>query len=252
MGNNILLFLSVSLFLTFMLVINGCSETEEEDKNYMYTVTRIDQPIEINAEWNKEPWNNIPSIRLDNHIREEPEPRPEVHVKVSYDDEALYVIFHVQDQYVRCVVEEYFGPVWTDSCVEFFFTPNTDLSEGYFNLETNCIGTALFAFQKERGVGRVDIPESTFKKVKLAHSIPSVVEPEITEPVTWTIEYRLPVEILTKYSDVTQPASGVEWRANFYKIADKTSHPHYLSWALIEHPEPHFHLPEYFGTIVFE
>ncbi|WP_084088461.1 carbohydrate-binding family 9-like protein [Fodinibius roseus] len=38
----------------------------------------------------------------------------------------------------------------------------------------------------------------------------------------------------------------------FYKIADKTSHPHYLSWALIEHPEPHFHLPEYFGTIVFE
>lgn len=244
-----------TLIFGTMLFFIGCADTdkqEEIEEDYVYTVTRINQPVEINAEWDKEPWNSIATLHLNNHMGEDPDPRPEVHAKVAYDEEALYVIFHVQDQYVRCVVNEYQGPVWTDSCVEFFFTPGTDITKGYFNLETNCGGTALFAYQEERGVGRVNIPESDFEKIDLAHSMPSIVDPEITEPVTWTLEYRLPVEILTGYSDVTKPDSGVQWRANFYKIASDTSHPHYLTWSFVDNPTPQFHLPEFFGTIIFE
>ncbi|MEX1063207.1 MAG: carbohydrate-binding family 9-like protein [Balneolaceae bacterium] len=253
MENKINLFLYAFFLFPVMIGLSGCTDpVEDGDEQSVYTVTRLDQPVDINAEWDKEPWNSIPSLHLGNHMGEEPEPRPDVHVKVAYDDEAVYVIFHVQDQYVRCVVDEYQGPVSRDSCVEFFFTPGTDISEGYFNLETNCGGTALFAFQEERGVGRINIPESEFENVDLAHSMPSIVDPEITDPVTWTIEYRLPVDILNQYTDVAKPASGVEWKANFYKIASQTSHPHYLTWSHVDNPEPQFHLPEYFGTIVFE
>jgi hypothetical protein len=51
---------------------------------------------------------------------------------------------------------------------------------------------------------------------------------------------------------VEKPGPGVTWRANFYKCADKTSHPHWLTWAPVNYPKPKFHLPEYFGRIEFE
>lgn len=248
---------SIARILLLALLTLGCSNRgpgiEEANRgDSPYTISRLDRPVEINADWDKEPWNRIQPLYLSHHMGEEPDHRPEVHAKVAYDDEAVYGIFHVQDQYVRCVVDEYQGPVSRDSCVEFFFTPGTDISKGYFNLEINCGGTALFAFQKARGVDRINIPASVFEQVQIAHSMPRIVDPEIEEPVTWTIEFRLPFQILREYTDFSEPASGVEWRANFYKIASRTSHPHYLTWSFVDHPVPQFHLPEFFGSVRFE
>ena len=45
---------------------------------------------------------------------------------------------------------------------------------------------------------------------------------------------------------------GVTWRANFYKCADHTSHPHWLSWSVIGSGKFEFHVPEYFGTLEFK
>ena len=42
------------------------------------------------------------------------------------------------------------------------------------------------------------------------------------------------------------------WRANFYKCADRTSHPHCLTWAPVDFPVPNFHLPRSFGVLEFE
>ena len=218
----------------------------------MYTVNKISEPIEINGEWNKVPWNSMPALEIDKHMGEEPDHTPEVQAKVAYDQEAIYVIFQVKDQYVRCVIDEYQGPVSRDSCVEFFFTPGTDISEGYFNLEVNCGGTAVFKFQKVAKEGQTKIPKSEFDKIDIAHSLPRIVDTEIKEPIIWTVEYCLPISILTQYYEVVPPAPGVEWKANFYKIASKTSHPHWLTWSFVDNPEPQFHLPEFFGTLKFE
>ena len=82
--------------------------------------------------------------------------------------------------------------------------------------------------------------------------MPGIIDPEITDPVLWTIKYALPVTILEKYAGIEQPAAGITWKANFYKCADKSSHPHWLTWNLVDKPEPDFHCPQYFGNIVFE
>ena len=89
------------------------------------------------------------------------------------------------------------------------------------------------------------------RKVEIAHSLPQVVDPEITEPVTWTIEYRIPLEMLEKYSKILLPKPGIEWRANFYKIAEKGTNIHFLTWSPVNNPVPNFHLPQFFGTIQF-
>lgn len=89
------------------------------------------------------------------------------------------------------------------------------------------------------------------KKVEIAHSLPHVVDPEISNPVTWTLEYKIPLAMLEKYSKVIYPKPGIEWRANFYKIAEKDSNIHFLTWSVVDNPVPDFHLPHFFGIIKF-
>ena len=108
----------------------------------------------------------------------------------------------------------------------------------------------LFRFHGPNAVET--IPQSEYGTMSIAHSLPKIVDPEIREPITWTLEYRLPLAILKKYCAVHTPATGVVWRANFYKCADASSHPHWLTWSPVDFPTPQFHLPEFFGTLEFE
>lgn len=121
------------------------------------------------------------------------------------------------------------------------------------NLEINCLGTMLFAFQKERGVGRKYVSREDLSRIETAHSLPyDLIVEEIQEPTTWILECRLPLEVIENYIPVEAPSSGVEWRANFYKCADETSKPHWLTWSFVDSPKPQFHAPECFGTLLFE
>ncbi len=180
-----------------------------------------------------------------------PSHRPVVQAKIAYDQERLHVIFRVQDRFVRSVVTDYQGPVCTDSCVEFFFTPGADTRAGYFNIETNCGGTVLFMHQKERGIDCVAMSPADADALSVSHTMPGVVNGEIPDPTEWYIEYQVPYAVLSKYAPVTVPAPGVSWRANLYKCADKCSHPHWLTWSPVDQPRPDFHRPEFFGTLSF-
>jgi hypothetical protein len=218
----------------------------------VYNVVKLEQSIKIDGDWNKQRWQNINAVEITNYMGQIPGFQPVVKAKMMYDDKNLYVIFHVRDRYVRCVTNCINGPVWEDSCVEFFFSPDSNLPERYFNLETNCGGTPLMHYNI--------IPRKVFKelsiedieKIEIAHSLPQIVDPEIEEPVTWTIEYRIPTDILRKYSDITQPKQGIVWGGNFYNIADKTSNPHYITWSVVDNNIPDFHLPQFFGVLKFQ
>ncbi len=217
-----------------------------------YIVKRFNCELTINSDWNKKEWKDIQSIALKNIMGKIPKYIPGIEVKMMYDKKYIYVIFKVEDKYIRSVNTEINSSVSNDSCVEFFFTPSLDVSRGYFNLEVNAGGTPLFNFQKRRNIGRIEIDEEDIKNIKIAHSLPEVVDPEIMEPTIWTIEYKIPITMLKKYFDFTIPNSGNKWRANFYKCGSKTSNPHYLTWNKVENLTPDFHLPEYFGEIEFQ
>jgi hypothetical protein len=212
----------------------------------VYSVSRLQQSMTIDGNWDKPQWRDIQALTIDNFIREKPRFRPVAQAKMTYDDENVYVIFRVQDRYVRTITTAIGGPVWKDSAVEFFFAPDANLPQTYFNLEVNCGGTPLLGYRPSRPA------VEDIERIEIAHSLPRVVDPEITEPVTWTVEYRIPFVMLEKYSRVTRPKQGVEWRANFYKIAENNSNPHYAAWSVIDHPKPNFHLPQFFGTLKFQ
>ncbi len=216
-----------------------------------YRVTKLLEPIEIDGNWHKPAYEKIKPLVINQHMGQVPDHRPHVLAKLAWNDNALSVIFRVEDRYVRAVLKKYQDPVCLDSCVEFFFTPGANLGFSYFNIEINCGGTMLFWWHPE---GKKAIPVATKDgdTVEVGHTLSKIVDPEIGEPTTWTIEYRLPFAVVQKYCpDASQPAPDVIWKANFYKCADATSHPHWLTWSFVDHPTPQFHLPRYFGTLKF-
>ena len=212
---------------------------------------QINIPIDDTA-WKQPPWSNIPGNRIQNHMGKTPDHFPRAEVKIAYDETSISLMFHVTDQYVRAVAVAHQDNVWEDSCVEFFFTPNSDVSKGYFNLEMNCGGMMLFHFQPGQGKDRIIIPISDCNRIRVVHSLPKIIEPEIKEPVTWTVAYSIPLALVEKYCTMTPPGPQVEWRGNFYKCGDKTSHPHWLTWAQVDFPKPNFHLPQSFGILEFQ
>jgi len=216
----------------------------------LYKIKRINGLITTN--WDGEIWQKVEILELKNYMGPRPSHFPKVTAKLLYDSNNLYVFFKVEDKYVKAVAQKLNDPICRDSCVEFFFTPSENLLDGYFNIEINCGGTMLICHQKARNKDKKKIFEQDCSKIKIFASMPKIVETEIDAPTVWTLQYHLPFEILEKYAKIDKPRGGAKWRANFYKCADNTSHPHWLTWNFVNGLKPDFHQPKYFGTLIFE
>ncbi len=224
-----------------------------KDYHMLYKIQQISAPVENTATWDAPPWQDIPAEPLRHHMGKRPVHFPKTEVRMAYDATSVFVLFRVEDRYVRAVATGHQQSVCRDSCVEFFFTPGPDVDRGYFNLEMNCGGTILFHFHPHSKRGTIiEIPKDRCNRIECRHSLPQFVNPEIIGPVTWTIVCRIPLDILDDYLRPVAPAPGTIWRGNFYKCADATSHPHWLTWAPVQAPRPDFHLPLFFGTLEFE
>lgn len=230
------------------MLLNACNN---KPKTMQYTLTRIKNMPSLNNDWDASPWNTVEPLVLSNYMGDKPEHFPDTRVKLAYDEKAIFVKFRVEDQYVKAIYDKNQDPVYKDSCVEFFFSPGEDSKAGYFNLEMNCGGTMLFHHQIVPRKNAVAVQETDIRKIKVVSSLPALVDPEISDRITWQVTYRIPFSILKGYHDFDDPGPGSIWRANFYKCGDDTSHPHWLTWAPIDFPTPDFHRPEFFGELRF-
>ncbi|HEY5139836.1 MAG TPA: carbohydrate-binding family 9-like protein [Methylococcales bacterium] len=218
----------------------------------IYRVHRLTGPMAIDANWDKPQWQKVEPLTIALFVQQKPQYMPKTQAKLLYDNNCIYIIYRIEDTCVRAIETKCNGRVWDDSCVEFFLTPDKNLSKDYFNIEMNCIGTLTFRYQTAVHENIRLLEKSDCDKIVIATSLPKkVIDPEIAGPVTWTIECRLPLDILEKYRTIARPAAGVKWRANFYKCGDATSNFHRISWSYIEENEFCFHSPQFFGTLEF-
>lgn len=251
------LFLNLSILLFVSLVVYGyldrigTGNKAEDSCAYVYNISYVEKGMGCNSTSELD-WGEVEKLVLTNYMGQKPEHLPFTCVKMLYDDNNLYVKFKVLDRYVKCFLRDYHGKVHKDSCVEFFFAPNDVISEGYFNIEINCGGSMLFGYRLSPNHELRFLSKDDCEKIEIVTSLPTTIEDEIKDTIAWTVEYKIPIKILQEYLSVVIPKKGVVWRGNFYKCADETSHPHWLTWAYVDYPRPNFNRPESFGELAFQ
>jgi len=211
--------------------------------------------IKLEDSWNGTVWGSANVIDIAIFRDRSSDHHPKTQCKLLYNEQGIYGLFQVEDQYVRSVATKFQDSVCRDSCVEFFVEPAG--GKGYLNFEFNCGGNMLVyqVIDASRGKnGFADyyiLTEDDVDGMQQFTTMPPVVEPEITEPTTWRRGFFIPLSVFAKTTGLqSTELSGQIWRANLYKCADKTSHPHWASWKPIT--ATNFHLPECFGEIIFK
>lgn len=167
---------------------------------------------------------------------------PEVVARVAYTDTALAVMFDVSEKHTMAVTLSDNGPVWEDSCVEFFVA--NPCAEGYFNFELNAIGSLLAAYRLSRDNAvhfSAEKLQSVIRYGSLEHK--SI---DIRHQNSWWAAMIIPFSLI----NLSEPPKTL--RANLYKCGDKLCSPHFLSWSKVELEKPNFHSPQFFGELTFD
>ena len=170
--------------------------------------------------------------------------RPETRVEVTNDHEYLYLHYFVKGEQLRAVTTEDQGPVWEDSCVEFFCQVPGE--KHYMNFETNCIGAMVASRRLGRDQDVQLFPPEEMARIRRRCTFPRQAFEERDGMFEWEVELRIPLSLIFRNS---RPVFPQKLRANFYKCADKTKNPHFVSWQPIPLPDPDFHCPEFFGEV---
>lgn len=219
----------------------------------VYDILFARQRSERKGLWEGAFWRRVQPLSLNCFRPEGSDHRPKTWCKLLYSQQCISGIFRVEDRFVRSVHTGFQSDVWKDSCVEFFIQP--EKSVGYFNFEFNCGGALLASYvmnpSRVEGGLKESIPLTSEddQQIRRYASFPPLVEPEITKPVVWTLEFSIPLTVLKKYVAGLEIVAGRIWRANFYKCGNETSHPHWASWAPLS--ARNFHDPSSFGQIRF-
>lgn len=198
-------------------------------------------------------WERVPHLDVALfHARSSPH-RPVVRAQLGHSGDQLHLRFVVHDRYVLSRTTATNGPVCTDSCVEFFVEPIP--GRGYFNIEINAGGTIHCSHMTDPTwtpngfAGCAPLGQDELASIRVATTLPPVVEPEIDTPIDWAMSAHIPITLFARRLGIDPPVPGV-WRGNFYKCADRSSHPHWATWAPINERLA-FHVPERFGTLEF-
>jgi hypothetical protein len=230
-----------------------CRAAETEDDmtpENEYRIERVNPTSNLALDWDRDPWAGLPAGRLAHAMGAPPEHLPETAFKALHDGSRLHLLFQVRDRYVVARHTRFQDPVCEDSCVEFFFYPGDSVTDGYFNLEVNCRGTLLFKFQRARGLLVRPVSPEDAARVGVHPSLGfGRMDPEVPGPLVWKLLVSLPLEVVGRYLPLA--GSPRIWRGNVYKCADRSSHPHWLTWNPVSSPGPDFHRPEGFGRFVF-
>lgn len=212
----------------------------------MYVIKKISTD-----EFNENSWLDINPIKIENYPWDEKGYKPETEVKLLYTENEIRVKFTSTEKEVRVEQTEFNGPVWTDTCVEFFFLPDAKNDTRYFNFEINAAGVLLLQLDSKP-------PERQYMTYVNpdAFEIKSIVTKdnyrEFDNFKPWTIEYKIPFVFIKDFFVNFEAKSGATLKANFSKCGDETSIPHFGTWANIVNPVPAFHMPQFFQEIMFE
>ena len=172
---------------------------------------------------------------------------PDAGFRMFHDSDNIYIKYNVDEQGTQARVTTPGGPVYKDSCLECFLSPET--GDGlYYNFEVNCIGVLDYSCRRSR----TESTRATQEQRDYVKTVPSLgsmpFEEKRCEPWTLTV-------IINKkafYRQEIESFSGKVFKMNVYKCGDDLKVPHFVSWSPIPIEKPDFHRPDFFVPVKFE
>ncbi|MCD8177452.1 MAG: hypothetical protein LUE98_08525 [Tannerellaceae bacterium] len=170
--------------------------------------------------------------------------KPIVVVDIARSNTSLYLRYFVKGNSLKALYDTDNSPVHEDSCVEFFMKKPDE--NYYMNFKFNCIGVCDAARRESRDV-KQPLSEEEYKTIRRYPARMVEAFDEQRGVFSWELVVAIPLELMGLDPD-NLPEKIL---ANFYKCADDTNAPHFLSWNPIDTPAPDFHRPEFFGELYF-
>lgn len=171
--------------------------------------------------------------------------KPLTEFSILRTDQSLFIHFFVRGNLLKAEYTVDQSPVFKDSCVEFFCkVPDNPY---YYNFEFNCIGTCSASRRVARTEDVQRLNKEELSSIKRYSSIGKKAFKEMQGIFEWELSVEIPLSLIGLDS-INLPT---HLQANFYKCADDTISPHYVSWNRIPTDTPDFHRPDFFGILEF-
>lgn len=202
----------------------------------------------VDGDLDKQPWTLAPRMRL-KHADGSDDSSLVTAAAALWTDSALFVAFWCEDPDIRATLMSRDDKVWQEEAVEVFLQPDPR-SETYFEFQlspANVVRDVLVTNPSRTGErchfdGEWDCDGLT---TAVQRRDPGACGDAAWD---WRTEMSIPFHALGL---VNAPRAGDAWRVNVFRI-DRYPAVQYLSWSPTHvSPQPQFHLPARFGTLVF-
>ncbi len=207
----------------------------------VYTVQKIDTPIQLSGNGADEAWNNA-VILSDFSYPWRAETAPLTEFKALYDDTHFYFLYRAIDPDIITKKGDLVEMAAVNSDrIELFFKGNDD-TQPYYSLELDALGRTL------------DTKATFGQKVDFDWNWPAnqlMVKASMDEFGYW-VEGSISFASLRKlglYQDDNILRTGL-YRAEYVKGPNGKASPKWISWIKPDSKTPNFHIPSSFGTLM--
>lgn len=169
---------------------------------------------------------------------------PQTDVWLAHTGAYLYVLYRVNGEQPRATADKDGNQVCEDSCVEMFCQGAGD--PHYINFEANCIGTIKASRRLGRKEDVAPLSAETLARIERHATLGREPFGQSDSKQEWMLCLRIPMDIIFGNRE------HMSIRANFYKCADKSLTPHFVTWNPITTERPDFHRPEFFRELLLE
>lgn len=146
---------------------------------------------------------------------------PKAEFRVAHSDDALVVMFEVEESHLRGLSKCSTDNIGEDSCVGI--SVECPMQGCNLNIEANCIGT-LRAARHSSSANSTPISKEELAQIHIFGSLANVRIDSRGEGQSWWLVLTIPFSVLGLQS------APKMLRCNFYKRGDKCDRPHLLSW----------------------
>ncbi|MCJ8164094.1 carbohydrate-binding family 9-like protein [Pontibacter sp. E15-1] len=233
-----------------------------------YITTFAAQSPTIDGHLNEEVWQRAVWTEMFTDIEgsKKPEPTYPTRVKMTWDDEYLYIAAELKEPHVWANLTNHDEVVYHDNDFEVFLDPDNDTHQ-YFEVEVNARNTVfdLFLPKPYRNGGGALIAWDLHGLRSAVQVQGTLNDPSDTDQ-GWTVEMAIPFRSVSIGNHTLKPEDGMLWRINFSRVqwdtevvdgryvkrrnaAGKPLPEH--NWVWTEQGVINMHYPERWGYLYF-